>query len=593
MPFHFRRNPEPSPPEALPLARGGRRRGGFLPLVALAALLLPAGGVWGQAASGFPVTDAEVIRSCGSCHAVDDDGMMGRVSFMRKTPEGWQSSIRRMVMLHGVTLEPEVAREVVRYLATQHGVAPAELEPGRFDVERRLIRWTYGDPEVHNTCSACHSMGKVITQRRTREEWELLMETHRGLYPLVDRQRFQRMGPAPRGADADPRHPVERAVDHLAAAYPLNTAEWAAWRANLRAPALDGSWTVTGHDPARGPVHGRVEVTAVPGRDDEFTTRTTLHFPADGGRVDWSGRGVVYTGFQWRGRSGADGEFREVLTVDRGWEEMSGRWFTGAHDELGMDVTLRRVGVAPQVAGVHPATLRTGAQGQELRILGANFPDGLSAAQVDFGPGVHLREVQSRSSEEIQVRVDVDGSAPVGRRDLRVAGASREGAALVYDRVDGIRVLPAEGMARVGGTVMPARFQQFEAVAFHNGPDGRPGTDDDLILGRVDAEWSLEEFHATYEDDDLRFVGEIDGNGFFTPGSDGPNPERHQETTNFGDVWVVASYLPPGSPAGAAPLRARAHLLVSVPIYMEWDYWPERPLEATPDRAAPAAGMLP
>jgi hypothetical protein len=33
-------------------------------------------------------------------------------------------------------------------------------------------------------------------------------------------------------------------------------------------------------------------------------------------------------------------------------------------------------------------------------------------------------------------------------------------------------------------------------------------------------------------------------------------------------VWVVAEVTPDG--AGAQPLRARAHLLVTVPVYMRW-----------------------
>ena len=69
--------------------------------------------------------------------------MMTRVSYMRKTPEGWQQSIRRMVTLNEVELEPEIARDIVRYLSDHHGIAPEELRPARFEVERRLIDWSY------------------------------------------------------------------------------------------------------------------------------------------------------------------------------------------------------------------------------------------------------------------------------------------------------------------------------------------------------------------------------------------------------------------------------------------------------------------
>ena len=78
-----------------------------------------------------------------------------------------------------------------------------------------------------------------------------------------------------------------------------------------------------------------------------------------------------------------------------------------------------------------------------------------------------------------------------------------------------------------------------------------------------------EEYTATFTDDDVKFVGEIDrSRGVFTPAVDGPNPNRSGNRNNVGDVWVVASH----QPAAGEPLRARAHLVVTVPLYMRWDF---------------------
>ena len=49
---------------------------------------------------------------------------------------------------------------------------------------------------------------------------------------------------------------------------------------------------------------------------------------------------------------------------------------------------------------------------------------------------------------------------------------------------------------------------------------------------------------------------------------DGPNPQRSGNRNNVGDVWVVAVH----TPTGGAPMRARAHLVVTVPLYMRWDF---------------------
>jgi quinohemoprotein amine dehydrogenase len=118
--------------------------------------------------------------------------------------------------------------------------------------------------------------------------------------------------------------------------------------------------------------------------------------------------------------------------------------------------------------------------------------------------------------------------------------------------------------------VFPKQLQQFEAVAFHNGADGKPGTADDLNLGLVDVKWSLEEYTATFGDDDLQFVGAIDDKGLFTPALDGPNPKRAGNRNNVGDVWVVAELASPNARDTSRPIRARAHLLVTVPLYMAW-----------------------
>ena len=106
-------------------------------------------------------------------------------------------------------------------------------------------------------------------------------------------------------------------------------------------------------------------------------------------------------------------------------------------------------------------------------------------------------------------------------------------------------------------------------MGLHNGPDGKAGTPDDLNLGIVDVKWSVEEYTATFGDDDMQFVGTLDAAGLFTPNVDGPNPKRSGNRNNIGDVWVVAELAPTGG-AAAKPLRARAHLLVTVPVYMAW-----------------------
>jgi quinohemoprotein amine dehydrogenase len=506
---------------------------------------------------------------------------MQRISYERKTPEGWEMTVNRMMALNNVKLDPVTARTIVRYLSDHQGLAPAEVRPGRFEAERRMIEYRYtADPRTETTCRACHSMGRVITQRRTRGEWELLVATHRALFPDADFQAFRRLG-GPATDSAPAPHPMDVAITHLARAFPLRTPEWTAWSATMRPPHLEGTWLLTGSEPGRGAFYGRMTVTRGAG-DGQFNTQASYRY-ADGGQtVHRTGHSIVYTGFQWRGRSTDPAlrardtvGLREVMLVESGWEEMSGRWFTGGYDEIGVDVSLTKLGTNPVVVGVSPRAVRVGTRAQDVTIFGANLPKSVASNAVDFGPGVTVERVVRSTPDSITVRVNIDSAAAVGKRDLFVAGASLRDGAVVYNQISRIKVTPLAGLARVGGAVFPKQLQQFDAIAYYNGSDGKADTDDDLEIGRVTATWSLEEYGVTYDDDDIKFVGTLDQTGLFTPNLDGPNTARSASRNNVGDVWVVATYQPPDKTA--RPLRARSQLIVTVPLYVKFVPWRTQP----------------
>jgi quinohemoprotein amine dehydrogenase len=531
---------------------------------------------------GIPITDATVQKACASCHKPDDKGQMSRISFIRTTPEGWQTIIQRMAALNGLNIEPAAARQMLKYLATNHGLAPEEAKPAAWETEKRLIDFKYtANADAESTCNKCHSLGRIISQRRTKTEWDLLVATHRGLYPLVDNQAFRRSGPPPRdtstdGRPPDNRHPIEKTLDHLAKTFPLKTPEWAAWSANMRPARLDGTWALTGWELGRGAIYGRVTITASPASPEEFTTSATYRVARTGETITRSGRAIVYTGYQWRGSSSAqaaDSSLKEVMMVDRNWRSIEGRWFAGGYDEVGIDVKLERVGNETRVLGTDRTALKQGASAQELKIYGINLGSSLRAADIDLGPGITVSRVVGTTPDLATVSVDVAANSAAGARDLFVAGASRSKALAVYDKIDTIKVKPDWAMARVGGNTFPKMLAQFEAWGYSNGADGKPDSPDDIELGLVDAAWSMEEYAATYNDDDIKFVGTLnEATGRFTPNIEGPNPARSGQRNNIGDVWVVAKVL--GDAVGGKPastLRARAHLLVTVPLYMRFD----------------------
>jgi quinohemoprotein amine dehydrogenase len=540
---------------------------------------------------GYPVTSDLVKRKCSTCHRPDEKGRLSRISFRRTTPEGWEQTIKRMVSLNNLKIEPADAREVLRYLADHQGLAPEEADPAAFEVERRQDDFTWASDKddkdkkaTEETCIACHSIGRVLSQRRTKQEWELLVAMHRGYYWLSDFQAFRRVGPprrepGPDGRPPDNRQPMDVAIGYLSTAFPLTTPEWSAWAATKRPPQLQGTWALSGYQLGKGPVFGQVRIASAGAPDSsEFTTETTYTIPSTGEQVKRTGKAIVYTGFQWRGRSTDAGnahELREVMFVDRDWRHARGRWFTGAYDELGLDVTLQRVGGDPVLSGAATTVLLAPADGsakQEVRLFGANLPAQVAPADLNFGPLVTVDRVVNATREELTVEVSVAKGAAPGRRSVFLAGATGSATVGVANGIDFIKVTPKAGLARVGGANFPKQFQQFEAVAYANGPDGKPDTKDDIELGPVHAAWSIEEYTATFDDDDKTFVGTIDAtSGLFTPNLDGPNPNRRHHANNYGDVWVVATYEPKSAAEAPRPLKARAHLLVTVPLYMKFE----------------------
>ena len=392
-----------------------------------------------------------MVKACGGCHKPDDKQQLSRISFRRSTPEGWERTITRMLSLNGLKIDAPTARAVVKSLSNSHGLAPEEARPVQYESERRLVDESYKSAELDGVCNACHALGRIISQRRSKQDWQLLIAMHRGWYPIIDRQTFRRMGPAPHDRDAegrlpDLRHPSEKAADFLADTFPLETKEWAEWSTAMRPAKIDGTWALSGWETSKGPIFGRVVLAPVAGSTDEFTTQTTYTYARTGEQVSRAGKVTIYTGFQWRGRStvgGADASaLREVMFVERDWSKIEGRWFAGGYDELGLDVRLDRVGKDLTVAGLDHTALRAGGAGQTVKIYAANAPSSLTPRDLDLGAGVTVTGA-TVASDVITATVDVAATAANGPRTLIVAGTVKPAAITVYDKVDSIRVTPA------------------------------------------------------------------------------------------------------------------------------------------------------
>lgn len=578
---------------------------GLLGVLAAAVALAQA-----PVSEGIPINDPLTITKCGGCHQRDANGMMRRLSYMRTTPEVWEESIRRMIRLNGVEMKPEEAHQILKYLSANNGLAPEEAKPIFWEVEHRMFRDQSDkipSDALQHTCNYCHTIGRVLSQRRTRDDYEKLINMHLGLFPgaentlrprrPVNLEELPAEFSAPTGSNpavipappptvpvrADGKFPGDVAIDYLAKAQPLITPQWTSWKAVMRTPNLEGKWMLVGYEEGKGRVFGTLTVS--PGSaPDEFVTKAEIEYATSGITLSLNGKGVVYTGYSWRGRSTAAGanqsgdakstpkEWREALLVARNGNSMDGRWFWGGYQEFGIDAHLVRIGTTPLLAGADSFSIQTPST-KEVRLFGANFPADVKPADFDFGNGITVKRVVKHTPSIVTLEVQASSNLPTGIRDISYGRSTAERAIAVYDKIAYIKVLPDASMARLGGGIAFKQYAQFEAVAYAAGADGKAQTGDDIPLGPVTAHWSLEEFVSTPGDDDVKFVGKIDDAGLFTPNLEGPNPERKKQannypTNNWGDVWVAASFDAPG---GGEPMKARSYLVVTVPSYVRYD----------------------
>ncbi len=501
-------------------------------LAAAAALLAPP-------LAGSALADAELlVKACGECHAETDAGLT-RISGQRKTPEGWLMTIVRMRLAHGLEISNADQAALVTYLAETQGLAPSETTGLRYALDRDPSAMEAFEAPLADMCGRCHTTARVALQRRTPEEWSLHMDFHVGQYPTTEYQAL--------GRD---RKWFEIAKNEmapmLAEAYPLETDAWTSWQAADKQPVA-GDWLVLTVLPGRGEVYGKLTVS---GDASPYDISGALRL-ADGTELPVSGKMNLYTGYEWRANLKiGDETYRQVLAVSEDGNGLEGRQFLRDQDSLGGTLVGARLGSGPAILGTVPSAAPSGEAA--VQVVGTGL-DGLSFEGAE-AKNVHANDFGASAI------LAADGNALVTAK----AGAA-EGHVALYDSIDRLAVEPAFTIARVGGgsDVGPAAVPAlFQAIGFWNGPDGEPGTADDIRVGPLPAQWTVSPHNEIAElMEDHRFAGVMDAeSGIFSPGMAGPNPERPFSTNNAGDLTVTAD---------AVGKQASGQLIVTVQRFID------------------------
>ncbi|BBB27020.1 quinohemoprotein amine dehydrogenase subunit alpha [Amphritea japonica] len=516
-----------------------RLTGGLL----LAGMILPTGAV--------QANDAETIiqSKCVACHTEEkaEPLQMSRMSHQRKTPEGWLMTIARMQVMHGLEVTDDERRTLVKYFADKQGLAPEETEGSRYAMERRLNTMeSFESANFEEMCARCHSGARVKLQRRPASEWEHLVHFHLGQWPTLEYQAMAR--------DRDWMDlAFKKMVPELATDFSLKSASWDKWQ-SVKSVPVSGSWSFSAQMAGKGDVRGVMSISG--GKDDQYSVSIDGEY-ADGSAFKGSGTAIVYTGYEWRANLTVDGvAMRQVFALSADGSELNGRMFEAVHDEAGMDFSALRSGSKAKLLSVQPGYIRAGST-EVLTIVGAGL-----GKKISLGDGIKVVSEMYRDDNKVVVQATANAAAKPGARDVKAGKA--EGALLnVYDRIDSVKVVPDFAVARVGGNggSTPKYNAHFQAEAWMNGVDGKPGTEDDMRIGFVPAKWHVEPFDAQAEADrDTHFAGRMDEkSGLFTTGASGPNPERRMSTNNAGNLKVIAEVM-----EGANALSAEGQMIVTV-----------------------------
>jgi quinohemoprotein amine dehydrogenase len=501
-------------------------------------------------------SEAILQENCVSCHTIESTNplKLSRISHQRKTPEAWLMTLVRMQTIHGLKITSDDQASLVKYLADTQGISPAESQPYRYVLERRLNYSEQKQPELGEMCARCHSEARVGLQRREQAEWAHLVNFHLGQWPSTE---FSAMGRDRNWFEVA----LNEVVPFLGKKYPFNTSAWTDW-SNKAKPEVSGRWRIVGDMPSKGEFHGEISLISDNESAQKDAYKMTFNGQFNNGEVlKGTGKVLMYTGFEWRGSltvsdNAGKRSYQQVFAISENGSELSGRMFVDGHEEFGLNIH-GVPGDASEILSVSPRYIKMGEQ-KIIAIRGANL-----TGDVLLADGLTIVSEVARSEDEIIIKVKA-GQSKVAYASVVTVGQSHlENAITVYDRIATVKVAPNYAIARVGGGGGSTErvSAAFNALVYAAGADDKAGTDDDIYIGVMPAAWNVLPFdQQAIDDKDVDFAGVMNSKtGVFTPGVAGPNPARKYGTNNAGHLTVVANIT-----QGKHQIKGLAELMVTV-----------------------------
>lgn len=164
-----------------------RARKHVLALIAAIFLLWPnlRENLWGQEQASNPLPPGEgkelLTLACTQCHNLQ------AITIMRDGLQGWRDRVQEMV-LRGAQLLPDESETLAQYLFKNLGPGRMPMQTGMLPpktamaeskdrMEAKDISLPPGDGKalVEARCVLCHDLGRVVSLKRTRQEWDRIV----------------------------------------------------------------------------------------------------------------------------------------------------------------------------------------------------------------------------------------------------------------------------------------------------------------------------------------------------------------------------------------------------------------------------------
>jgi quinohemoprotein amine dehydrogenase len=333
---------------------------------------------------------------------------------------------------------------------------------------------------------------------------------------------------------------------------------------------LSGRWTVAGFQPGVGYYEGAYTFKPNPAKgDDEYLVEKEVRY-LNGISLKSGGEATLYGEYHLRyalAPTPLTGRIEGVFDLDADNMGFEGKWWTVVQDTNAFgNEAFYKVGGSPRAFALFPQSLKKSDGGKDLALVGVDLPSGLNAADFQFADSnVKVTQIKSVDTKKLVLEVVAGANAANGPSKLSINGVAGDLSLVIYDKIDGIKILPALGRARVScGAAYPPHGVQFVARGVNYGADGKPDTADDLMLEPVAARWWLEEEKTRDNDDDLKYLQTSVLNGLYTPVTTyGPIESRFQRREGVGLIAIGAAYSEDGQ-----ELKARSLLGVTVPDFI-------------------------